>query len=59
MTELFWIWCDIDGLGNKWSLAIERGDKLYFPVEDYEDSQETFASLPCVEIHEPAETPNT
>ena len=54
---LFWIWCDIDGQGKKWRLAVERGDNLYFPVEDFEEAQEVFADYPSLEIEEPLEAP--
>lgn len=31
----WWIRCDIDGSGPRWRLAVERGDEVYFPMEDF------------------------
>lgn len=31
----WWIRCDIDGSGPRWRLAAERGDEVYFPMEDF------------------------
>lgn len=31
----WWIFCDIDGAGKRWRIAVERGDEIYFPVEDF------------------------
>lgn len=54
-----WIYCDIDGCGEKWRLAISRqgvyntesGVYWYFPVEDFEDFQDNYSEckrLPCL-----------
>lgn len=37
-TNTYWIWCDLDGFGKRWRLAVDRGNELYFPVEDFTES---------------------
>lgn len=57
---IYWIFCDIDsadGAGRCWRLAIGRGDKLYFPVEGFEEEQEFFKNYPSVELCEPPVIP--
>lgn len=35
--SLWWIHCDIDGSGNRWRLAVDRGYEVYFPIEDFSE----------------------
>ena len=49
------VWCDIDGRGKKWRLAVPRRmddgeDGLYFPVEDFEDLAEGYADDPVQHV---------
>lgn len=61
----WWIWCDIDGRGKKWRLAIPRMiedyagqvDGLYFPVEDHEDYDENYVDEPRRLIARPTDEP--
>src|SRR4249920_3215725 len=52
------IWCDIDGHGKKWRLAVPRvddegEDSLYFPIEDFEDIAEGYQDYPVVPVIAP------
>lgn len=53
MSKLFWIKCDIDGQGQKWRFAYNRGEKLYFVEEDFEDSAEGYQNYPRISIENP------
>lgn len=39
--EIFWIWIDIDGNGEKWHLAYLTKDgeesMIHYPLDDFED----------------------
>lgn len=48
-----WIWTDIDGRGDRWHLAVIRGDSVIFPVADFEDEAETYDDCPQVAIRPP------
>jgi len=54
---MIWIWCDIDGLGRYWRLAVEREEMLYFPEEDFEENGEVFENYPSVGVEPPDWTP--
>jgi len=54
---MWWIWCDLDGSGRHWRLAVERDDMLYFPVEDFEEDGTLFSNYPSIEIEEPTQVP--
>lgn len=54
---MHFIYCDLDGGGHRWRLAIERGKKLYFPVEDFTEDGSVFEGNPSVEIDTPDHLP--
>lgn len=48
---MFFKWCDIDGSGKKWRLAVSRQmddgeDGIYFPVEDFHDYIDGYEDYP-------------
>ena len=55
----WWIYCDLDGNGDKWRLAIPRGghDMIYFPVEDFEDLADNYADDPRRVVRRPTDLP--
>ena len=67
----WWIYCDLDGKGDKWRLAIPRvmlgkavrhadapeDDMLYFPVEDFEDLADNYADDPRRVVRRPTDLP--
>jgi hypothetical protein len=58
LATMQWIWCDIDGSGRCWRLAVERDDGMvYFPVEDFEEHGEVFENYPSVEVESPESLP--
>ena len=56
-----WIWCDFDGRGKKWRLAVacqEMGEpSIKFPSygegDDFIEDAENYADYPCVVIAPP------
>ena len=57
-SDARFIWCDIDGRGKKWRLAVSREmddgeDGLYFPIEDFEDLAEGYADYPVKPVIAP------
>lgn len=56
-----WIWCDIDGTGDRWRLALasaaQDADTLRFPFDDFEDDCANYADCPTVMIGRPAPPP--
>lgn len=52
-----WVYCDLDGRGDKWRLAVPRGDMIYFPVEDFEGLADEFADDPKMVLASPTGTP--
>ena len=63
----WWIYCDIDGRGKKWRLAVRRTiedyakmvDGLYFPVEDFEDYDENYVDEPRRIVTRPTDAPES
>ena len=58
------IWCDIDGSGKRWRLAVPREmddgeDGVYFPLEDFEDIAEGYEDYPIqlIELPKPLSPP--
>ena len=55
-----WIWCNLDGHGHRWRLAVSRGDhwyfavsrgdKWYFPGLDFEDYKDGYEDKPMLAI---------
>ena len=57
-SDACFVWCDIDGRGKKWRLAVSREmddgeDGLYFPIEDFEDLAEGYADYPVKPVIAP------
>ena len=57
-SNAYFVWCDIDGRGKKWRLAVSREmddgeDGLYFPIEDFEDLAEGYADYPVKPVIAP------
>lgn len=62
-----WIYCDIDGSGKRWRLAVERGGddgpEVYFPAEDFSEQmsmaeyRETWPSHPVDPCRPPQRDP--
>lgn len=56
----YFIWCDIDGRGKKWHLAMTRRsdfddeDMILFPLDDFEDIAENYDDYPVVAVLPPA-----
>jgi hypothetical protein len=60
----FWIWTDLDGMGERWRLAVQGGDgedldTLRFPFDDFSDDADNFSDCPTVRITPPAPLPET
>lgn len=52
----FWLWCDIDGHGKRWRLAIELDDEqIAFPQDNFDDYVEHYLKYPAREIVIPME----
>lgn len=53
------IWCDIDGEGKSWRLAVPRRmedndeDGLYFPFEDFHDEADGYSNYPHLPVKSP------
>lgn len=53
-NDQFWVWCDIDGHGHQWRLAIPVGDNnIEFPTENFDDYAEGYMKYPAREIVKP------
>lgn len=53
-TGARWIWCDLDGRGERWRLAIPEGqDGVQFPLDDFSDDVENYADCPTAPITPP------
>ena len=57
-SNAYFVWCDIDGRGKKWRLAVSREmddgeDGLYFPIEDFEDWAASYANRPMEPVIAP------
>jgi hypothetical protein len=57
-SNAYFVWCDIDGRGKKWRLAVSREmddgeDGLYFPIEDFEDWAAGYANRPMEPVIAP------
>ena len=56
-AQQFWVFCDIDGQGEKWRLAIARDQSdgeagIYFPHDDFDDYC-NYQDCDAVEIRAP------
>lgn len=58
--DVCWIWCDLDGRGKRWRLAIKREMEcedepgVLFPLdEDHHDYAENYYDDPAVDIDYP------
>ncbi len=52
--EQFWVWCDIDGHGHQWRLAIPVSeDDISFPADNFDDNVEGYLKYPAREIVKP------
>lgn len=52
----FWLWCDIDGHGQQWRLAISLDDEqIAFPHDNFDDYAEHYLKYPAREIVRPLE----
>ncbi len=52
--DQFWIWCDIDGHGHEWHLAIPiSDDQIEFPIDHFDDYVEGYLKYPAREIVKP------
>lgn len=55
----YWIKSDIDGVGRKWRIVVERNGRVYWPMEDFEEEmtldeyREEFPKNQIVEIAAP------
>jgi hypothetical protein len=55
--DQFWLWCDIDGHGQQWKLAVPLDDEqLFFPHDQFEDYAGNYMSYPAREIIKPLES---
>lgn len=53
-----WIWCDLDGQGERWRLALPEGPGgVFFPLDDFSDEAENYADCPTFPITPPAPLP--
>jgi hypothetical protein len=55
-----WIWCDIDGTGERWHLAIQGAedaepDELRFPLADFADDTGNYSDCLTFIIRPPAD----
>ena len=61
MDNAYWIRCDLDGEGRKWRLAVDRGNDVYFPGEDFaeemtlDEYREEFPGIEIRAIERPEE----
>ena len=54
--DQFWLWCDIDGHGKNWRLAIKIDDEqLLFPHDQFDDYAAHYMDYPAREIVRPLE----
>lgn len=54
-ARYLWVFCDIDGKGEKFRLAIENNGFLFFPVEDFYENDIVFEDAVKYEIEPPTE----
>lgn len=61
--QAVWLWCDIDGHGPRWRLAIFRrgGDEteIYFPHDEFADDAEGYTDCPTVVCAQPTNIPKS
>ena len=53
-----WIWCDLDGEGDRWHLALrgavdQPSDELLFPLAAFSDAAENYDDCPTLPIAPP------
>lgn len=52
--DQFWLFCDIDGCGERWRLAIQwEKEEIKFPHNDFDDDWQNYADYPAEPILTP------
>jgi hypothetical protein len=50
-SDQFFVWCDIDGHGDRWMLAIPLDDEqIFFPHDQFEDYVDHYLKYPARRI---------
>lgn len=53
--DQYWLWCDIDGRGESWHLAVrfihdDDSQGIKFPHDDFDDYADQYWKAPCEPI---------